>query len=218
MRRKPFGKLLPSAHAVDREYKVITALHAQGFDGNGIDGRCGIERQGLLAQRLISSLGRRQILLGEIKDAHDAGRVVHAKNGPTWYVRSKRDGTYRKPSDWLTAKEKKEAPVSSVTDLRQKAQSATALPPASSPTRAPPPTVGKVARTTAGLRDALFDALDELRGPKPDVAKALATAKIAQAIIGSAKAELDFRTRLNQDKQLDTDFKDGTLRLGSEPA
>ncbi len=31
LRRKPFGKLLPSAHAVDREYKVITALHAQGF-------------------------------------------------------------------------------------------------------------------------------------------------------------------------------------------
>lgn len=31
MRRKPFGKLLPSAHAVDREYKVIAALHAQGF-------------------------------------------------------------------------------------------------------------------------------------------------------------------------------------------
>ena len=31
MRRKPFGKLLPSAHAVDREFRVITALHAQGF-------------------------------------------------------------------------------------------------------------------------------------------------------------------------------------------
>ena len=31
MRRKPFGKLLPSAHAVDREYKVITALGKQGF-------------------------------------------------------------------------------------------------------------------------------------------------------------------------------------------
>ena len=28
MRRKPPGKLLPSAHAVDREYKVITALAA----------------------------------------------------------------------------------------------------------------------------------------------------------------------------------------------
>ncbi len=28
LRRKPPGKLLPSAHAVDREYRVITALHA----------------------------------------------------------------------------------------------------------------------------------------------------------------------------------------------
>ena len=27
LRRKPPGKLLPSAHAVDREYRVITALH-----------------------------------------------------------------------------------------------------------------------------------------------------------------------------------------------
>jgi aminoglycoside phosphotransferase (APT) family kinase protein len=31
LRRKPFGKLLPSAHAVDREFRVITALHKQGF-------------------------------------------------------------------------------------------------------------------------------------------------------------------------------------------
>ena len=31
MRRKPPGKLLPSAHAVDREYKVITALGSIGF-------------------------------------------------------------------------------------------------------------------------------------------------------------------------------------------
>ncbi len=31
MRRKPPGKLLPSAHAVDREYRVIRALCAQGF-------------------------------------------------------------------------------------------------------------------------------------------------------------------------------------------
>ena len=31
LRRKPFGKLLPSAHAVDREYRVISALHAAGF-------------------------------------------------------------------------------------------------------------------------------------------------------------------------------------------
>ena len=31
LRRKPFGKLLPSAHAVDREFRVISALHKQGF-------------------------------------------------------------------------------------------------------------------------------------------------------------------------------------------
>ncbi|HEX4408694.1 MAG TPA: phosphotransferase family protein [Xanthobacteraceae bacterium] len=31
LRRKPPGKLLPSAHAVDREYRIISALHRQGF-------------------------------------------------------------------------------------------------------------------------------------------------------------------------------------------
>lgn len=31
LRRKPPGKLLPSAHAVDREFKVIRALHGAGF-------------------------------------------------------------------------------------------------------------------------------------------------------------------------------------------
>jgi aminoglycoside phosphotransferase (APT) family kinase protein len=31
MRRKPLGKLLPSAHAVDREFKVISGLYPAGF-------------------------------------------------------------------------------------------------------------------------------------------------------------------------------------------
>src|SRR5215470_10482951 len=31
LRRKPPGKLLPSAHAVDREFRVISALAAQAF-------------------------------------------------------------------------------------------------------------------------------------------------------------------------------------------
>ena len=31
LRRRPPGLLLPSAHAVDREFRVIRALHAQGF-------------------------------------------------------------------------------------------------------------------------------------------------------------------------------------------
>ena len=40
MRRKPPGVLLPSAHAVDREYKVITALHAAGFPAPRTFGLC----------------------------------------------------------------------------------------------------------------------------------------------------------------------------------
>ena len=31
LRRKPFGRVLPSAHAVDREYRLIAALHPTGF-------------------------------------------------------------------------------------------------------------------------------------------------------------------------------------------
>lgn len=31
LRRQPFGTLLPSAHAVDREYRLIAALHPTGF-------------------------------------------------------------------------------------------------------------------------------------------------------------------------------------------
>src|SRR5262249_55966474 len=30
-RRKPFGKLFPSAHAVDREFRLLTALKPEGF-------------------------------------------------------------------------------------------------------------------------------------------------------------------------------------------
>src|SRR4051812_29721156 len=31
LRRKPFGPILPSAHAVDREHRLIAALHPTGF-------------------------------------------------------------------------------------------------------------------------------------------------------------------------------------------
>ncbi len=40
MRRKPPGQLLKSAHAVDREYLVITALHAAGFPAAETFGLC----------------------------------------------------------------------------------------------------------------------------------------------------------------------------------
>jgi aminoglycoside phosphotransferase (APT) family kinase protein len=40
LRRKPPGQLLPGAHAVDREYRVITALGAQGFPVAKSHGLC----------------------------------------------------------------------------------------------------------------------------------------------------------------------------------
>ena len=56
LRRKPPGKLLPSAHAVDREFKVISALHPTGFpvakplvlceDGSGDNFLRGMNRGG----------------------------------------------------------------------------------------------------------------------------------------------------------------------------
>ena len=40
LRRKPFGPLLPSAHAVEREYRVIAGLHPVGFPVPRPDGLC----------------------------------------------------------------------------------------------------------------------------------------------------------------------------------
>lgn len=40
LRRKPFGKLLPSAHAVDREHRVQSALYEQGFPVSRQFGLC----------------------------------------------------------------------------------------------------------------------------------------------------------------------------------
>jgi aminoglycoside phosphotransferase (APT) family kinase protein len=46
LRRKPPGKLLPGAHAVDREYRVIDALGRQGFPVARVYGLC--EEEGVI--------------------------------------------------------------------------------------------------------------------------------------------------------------------------
>ena len=43
LRRKPPGKILPGAHAVDREYRVMNALGRQGFPVPTVHGLCGDE-------------------------------------------------------------------------------------------------------------------------------------------------------------------------------
>lgn len=51
--------------------------------------------------------------------------------------------------------------------------------------------VKSVVRTSAGLRDALFDALDSLRNGEIEPGEAKATATVAQQIINTVQLELD---------------------------
>ena len=40
LRRKPFGELLPSAHAIEREYRVMRALHGSAVPVPGVRALC----------------------------------------------------------------------------------------------------------------------------------------------------------------------------------
>lgn len=76
----------------------------------------------------------------------------------------------------------------------------------------------RLSRTTAGLRDALFDELDQLRAGGGNIAQAIAVCKIAGQIINVARAELDFHTRMNKDTELCDDFMTGKMNLGAPAA
>jgi aminoglycoside phosphotransferase (APT) family kinase protein len=77
LRRKPPGKLLPSAHAVDREYRVIKALHSVGFPGRAalraVRGRWR-HRHDVLRH----GLRRRARAVGPVAARHAASRTARA--------------------------------------------------------------------------------------------------------------------------------------------
>ncbi len=54
----------------------------------------------------------------------------------------------------------------------------------------------RIVRTSAGLRDALFDELDSLRAGNTNPAKANAVAKLADQVIATVKMELDVQRHL----------------------
>lgn len=58
--------------------------------------------------------------------------------------------------------------------------------------------VGPTVRTSAGLRDALFDELDALRSGNTNPAKANAVAKLADQVIATVKMELDVQKHLSK--------------------
>ncbi|BCA60802.1 aminoglycoside phosphotransferase [Sphingomonas sp. HMP9] len=77
LRRKPFGPILPSAHAVDREYRVIAGLHPTGFPVPRPYGLC--EDAGVIgaAFYVMEMVEGRTIWDGAMPGATPAERAAH---------------------------------------------------------------------------------------------------------------------------------------------
>ncbi len=77
LRRKPFGPILPSAHAVDREYTVIAGLHPTGFPVPRPYGLC--EDPGVIgaAFYVMEMVEGRTIWDGSMPGATPADRRAH---------------------------------------------------------------------------------------------------------------------------------------------
>jgi hypothetical protein len=72
-----------------------------------------------------------------------------------------------------------------------------------------------VARTSAGLRDALFDAIDDVRSGRMDPQNAKAIAGLSREIINSVKLEVEIRKMGKEQGQ--KDFRTAPLSLGTVP-
>lgn len=71
-------------------------------------------------------------------------------------------------------------------------------------------------RTTQGLRDILFDEIEELRSGKGEAAKSMAVANLAKQIINTAKVELDFIRVIHSQEEAGNAVQLGNLILGSD--
>lgn len=78
--------------------------------------------------------------------------------------------------------------------------------------------VKKSKRTSQGLRDILFDELEELRTGDGDPSKAMAVANLAKQIINVAKIELDFHRTVQAYAEQGKPLQLGSMELGSESA
>lgn len=73
----------------------------------------------------------------------------------------------------------------------------------------------KVKRTSQGLRDILFEELEELRSGEGDPSKAMAVANLAKQIINIAKVEMDYINTSMKLQETGTPMKLGMMELGS---
>jgi hypothetical protein len=76
----------------------------------------------------------------------------------------------------------------------------------------------QVTRTSQGLRDILFDEIEELRSGDGDPQKSMAVANLAKQIVNTAKIELDFHRQMAQHAEAGSPVKMGSLQLGSDRA
>jgi len=89
LRRKPPGQLLPSAHAVDREYKVITALFAQGFPVARTFGLCQGNRTELHG---MSAFLHAAVICAAMESAISAGPVAPMARPAGPWIRARSSG------------------------------------------------------------------------------------------------------------------------------
>lgn len=77
LRRKPFGPLLPSAHAVDREYRLIAGLHPTGFPVAKPYGLCEDDAVIGSAFYIMEMVEGRTLWDGTLPDMAPADRTAH---------------------------------------------------------------------------------------------------------------------------------------------
>lgn len=73
----------------------------------------------------------------------------------------------------------------------------------------------KPKRTTKGLRDILFDEIEQLRAGDGDAQRAMAVANLAKQIINIAKVELDFVKEASRQHEKGGSLELGNMQLGS---
>ena len=74
----------------------------------------------------------------------------------------------------------------------------------------------KLRRTASGLRDVLFEQIDDMRHGRGDPAVANSVANAARQIVAVTRMEMEFHERLARLDDKGKDVELGPLRLGDE--
>ncbi len=75
----------------------------------------------------------------------------------------------------------------------------------------------KIQRTTGGLRDALFDEIDALRSGDSNAARARSVAMLANSVLQSVSAEIEYHKYVSDATKSSSIAKLGILELTSSP-